>query len=64
MSKEKECRSMYQYLNKLIKKTNEEYLTVSMIEGKTHQNAYDRLEYYQQQKKKLLEQCKKYNLEE
>jgi hypothetical protein len=40
-----------------MKSSGEEYINVSLIEGKQHKNAYDRLEYYTREYNKILKQC-------
>lgn len=43
---------------KLVARTDEEYISVSIIEGKPHENALNRLGIYQKEYKTLFEQCK------
>ena len=43
-------------LQKIISETNEEYITVSMIERK-HKNAWKRLEHHQQEYRNLYSKC-------
>ena len=40
-----------------MKTADEEYIKVSLIERKEHINAYERLEYYTTEYKKIYKQC-------
>lgn len=46
-------------LQTFIKSADEEYITVSSIEGKPHENAWKRMETYTKEYKKEYELCEK-----
>lgn len=53
-----ECLEKMLDIQKRIQRTDDEYITVSLAEGKTHENALNRLGIYQKEYKNLYEQCK------
>lgn len=53
-----ECLSRMLDNQRITQRTDEEYITVSSVEGKTHENALNRLEIYQKEYKNLYETCK------
>jgi hypothetical protein len=53
-----ECDKQLADLDRRILNTSEEYVTVTLLEGKNHDNAHHRLELLCQQRQNLLEQCK------
>ncbi len=46
-------------INKYLKKSDEEYATVSHIEGKSDENSWNRIKLYSEQYKKEYELCEK-----
>ena len=46
-------------IQKNLKSTDDEYLNVSIIEGKGHENAWNRMECYNKEYKKEYELCEK-----
>ena len=58
-TKRLECFEMMIDNTKLQHSTDEEYLNVSMIEGKSHINAYNRLELLQKEYKNIYKNCEK-----
>jgi hypothetical protein len=46
-------------LQKNLKLSDEEYVNVSLIEGKTHENAWKRMDIYNKEYKKEYELCEK-----
>lgn len=54
-----ECFQKLAEIQKNLKAADEEYLTVSTIEGKGHENAWKRMECYTAEYKKEYELCEK-----
>ncbi len=46
-------------IQKNLKSSDEEYVNVSLIEGKTHENAWKRMDIYNKEYKKEYELCEK-----
>jgi hypothetical protein len=46
-------------IQKNLKSTDNEYINVSIIEGKTHENAWNRMETYNKEYRKEYELCEK-----
>jgi hypothetical protein len=53
-----ECDKQLADLDRRILNTSEEYVTVTLLEGKNHDNAYHRFELLHAQKRDLVQQCK------
>ncbi len=53
-----ECFTKLAEIQLKMKAADEEYITVSMIEGKEHKNAYNRLEYHTSEYRKEYKRCK------
>ena len=54
-----ECFKKLAHLQKQIKYADEQYVTVSLIEGKTHENALNCMEVYTKEYKKEYDLCEK-----
>lgn len=54
-----DCLERLVEIQKTMIKTNEEYLFISFIEGKTHENAWARLGNLQNQYKDTFDRCRK-----
>ena len=54
-----ECFQKLIELQKTLKSTDDEYLTVSAIEGKGHENAWNRMECLTKEYRKEYELCEK-----
>jgi hypothetical protein len=54
-----ECFQKLSEIQKNLKSADEEYLTVSAIEGKGHENAWKRMECFTKEYKKEYELCEK-----
>jgi hypothetical protein len=52
------CWEKLNAIQKRIERTEDEYITVSLAEGKTHENALNRLGIYRKEYNDLYEQCK------
>jgi hypothetical protein len=53
------CFQKLAEIQKNLKSIDDEYLTVSIIEGKGHENAWNRMECYNKEYKKEYELCEK-----
>ena len=53
------CFQKLAEIQKNLKSTDDEYLNVSIIEGKGHENAWNRMECYNKEYKKEYELCEK-----
>jgi hypothetical protein len=54
-----ECFKKLAHLQKQIKYADEQFVTVSLIEGKTHENAQNCMEVYTKEYRKEYELCEK-----
>ena len=54
-----ECFQKLIELQKTLKSTDEQYLNVSSIEGKAHENAWNRMECHTKEYRKEYELCEK-----
>jgi hypothetical protein len=52
------CFQTLAEIKKKLKSTEEEYLNVSMVEGRAHKNAWKRIEIFTAEYKKEYERCK------
>ena len=53
-----DCFNKMISLQEYMKKTDEEYIRVTLIEGKEHTNAYHRLKLYRLEYEDLYDKCK------
>ncbi len=54
------CLEKLLSLEKKINEIGNEYVKISLIEGKSHENALNRLEIYQKEYKSTYEKCEQY----